>query len=112
MKQHKNKFYMVYDKFLEGESCNIVIASTAKEAKEIGRNIEATEGSAFTDIRVKAVKGGHLFWTEEDGHRVEFFVDGSGYVYTDKEPQLDSWWDEFLKELKAQNRYIQEEDED
>lgn len=107
----KNKFYMVQDKNDYEGLCNIVIASTAKEAKKIGSYCEATENlESWTDLEVKAIKGGMTFWQEDQTKTFE--VGGSGFLYTDKEAQLDSWWDEFIKELKAQDRYIPEENDD
>ena len=109
----KNKFYMVQDKYNYEGICNIVIAKTAKEAKVIGAFGEATENAeSWIDIEVKAIKSGAMFCTEREGKRIDFFVGGEGFLYTDKEAQLDSFWYEFIEELKSQNRFEVEEDED
>lgn len=98
-----NKFYSVRDD--NDDYTNIVIASNAKEAKKIGFNTEFTEGSKFTDIRVKAIKAGHGFYQEEP--EINFMVGGKGFIKTGFIPQLVNWAD-FIHELERQNRLIVE----
>ena len=99
----RNKFYTVKGK--EEDYTNIVIASNAKEAKKIGCNTEFTEGSKYTDIRVKAIKAGHGFYQEEP--EINFVIGGKGFVYTGYISQLVDWPD-FIHELERQNRLIVE----
>ena len=111
----RNKFYQVIDKFSDDGYVNIVIAPTAREAKKIGAYVNATlDLECWTDLEVKAIKGGEMFYTEnEDNTTTYFTVDGLGYfLYTDEDSQLDECWELFLKTLKEEDRYLEEEDEE
>ena len=103
-----NKFYTVYgeDKYEDG--INIVIAQTAKEAKVIGANCDATDDTDFIDTRVTAIKGGMIFYlNDKEWNEVHVEVGGKGYVYTDYEPQFCGSNNRFIDELKKQDRYIE-----
>ena len=107
----KNKFYIVEDIESYENYINIVIAKTSRQAKVMGAYQEATESlEKWTDLRVKAIKNGQTLWTEkEDGSKVWISVGGKGFVYTELKNQVDSVWELLIQELKAQNRYIEEE---
>ena len=110
----KNKFYIVEDKENYEGYINIVIAKTAKQAKVRGAYQEATETlEKWTDLRVKAIREGQTLWTEKnDGSKVWISVGGKGFVYTDLKTQVDSIWDLLEQELKKQNRYIEEKEDE
>ncbi len=109
----RNKFYIVEDKESYESYINIVIARNSRCAKVMGAYQEATETlEKWTDLRVRAIKGGQSLWTEkEDGKKVWIEVGGKGFVYTDLKPQVDSIWDLLEQELKKQGRYIEVKEE-
>jgi hypothetical protein len=103
---------MVYGEDRYENGINIIIAKTAKEAKSIGANCDATDDTDFIDIRVNAIKGEmsfHLY--DKDFNEVTVKVGGKGYVYTEHKTQYCGLDNKFIDELKQQNRYIEEGEE-
>ena len=103
-----NKFYMVYGDDPQEDGINIVIAKTAKEAKVIGANCDATDDVNFIDVRVTAIKEDMIFYLHnEEFNEVHVEVGGKGYVYTDHKPQFCGLDNKFIEELKKQDRYYE-----
>lgn len=103
----KNKLYQVQGVGLS--YCNIVSAPNAKEAKLLGANTESTEGVAYFDLRVRAIKGGVL-WIQKELDLC-FKIIGKGFIYTDIKSGL-IYWDEFVEEVEKQNRLVWSKEND
>lgn len=100
------KFYMVCGPDPMEDGVNIVIANSAKEAKTIGANCDATDDVDFIDIRVRAIKEGMTFnLYDYNLNEITVEVGGKGYVYTEHTPQFCGLDDKFIDELKGQERY-------
>jgi hypothetical protein len=108
MKQ--NKFYIVFDVSMPVQFYNVVIASSAKEAKYLGSYANDLEHTfRYTDIRVRAVREGMRFgyYSMKDKRLKTVLVTGKGFVYTHYEKGLvDTINDDInlFDELKRLNR--------
>lgn len=107
-----NKFYMVCGDDPQEDGINIVIAKTARQAKVIGANCDATDDVDFIDTRVKAIKDGMIFYLhDKEFNEVHVEVGGKGYVYTNYESKFCGLDNKFIEELKKQGRYIEVDQE-
>ena len=108
----KNKFYMVSGPDPQEDGINIVIAKTARNARNIGGNCDATDDVEFIDVRAVAIQEGMIFYLyNKEGKEVHVEVIGKGYVYTNHKSQFCGIDNKFIDELKKQNRYSEVDEE-
>ena len=104
----RNKFYMVCGPDPQEDGINIVIAKTARDARNLGRACDATDDVDFIDVRAVAIRPGMIFHLhDKEFNEVHVEVGDNGFVYTDHKPQFCGLDNKFIEELKSQERYIE-----
>ena len=105
-----NKLYFYYE---PDENHGIMVsAPTYKEAKKIGWRNNDGIVEEYIEARVKLVTAGSIWYLDEPEYgEPTFFVTGTGAVKTEL-PTGYVEWDDFIAELKKQNRFELEPSDD